>query len=349
MMKIAFRVLMVLAATAMLLGVFVRLRDQVEAQQQGGAVIESGKKKPMPTTTKPATTSSRPRDAAAKIPSVSWPQFVTVTLDERGRVVSQQIKTAEYFTEDLGNGVTMDMVRIPGGRFLMGSPPTEQERLNDEGPQHWVTVKEFYMGRFEVTCAQWKAVSNYAHLGLNSCSSGDIAKNDQMPVVYVDRIEAVEFCNSLSKKTGKVYRLPSEAEWEYAARAGTTTAFAFGPTITPQIVNYNGNYPYGSVSKGIYRTYTVPVGSLGVANAFGLFDMHGNVFEWVQDGWHDNYNEAPDDGSAWEVKENGRSLLRGGSYSSRGYRCRSAYRGSGVGYLQYMGLRVTSVAQTRAK
>jgi formylglycine-generating enzyme required for sulfatase activity len=119
----------------------------------------------------------------------------------------------------------------------------------------------------------------------------------------------------LSKATGREYRLPSEAEWEYACRAGTTTPFHFGETITTDLANYNGNYTYGSGSKGQYRKQTTDVGSFP-ANAFGLHDMHGNVWEWCQDTWHENYNGAPTDGSAW-VDENAnqnRMILRGGSW-----------------------------------
>src|SRR5262249_40887840 len=144
---------------------------------------------------------------------------------------------------------------------------------------------------------------------------------------HVSWEEAVEFCNRLEKKTGKPYRLPSEAEWEYAARAGTTTPFAFGPTITPKIVNYDGNYPYGSTPKGPYRQKTVKVGSLGAANAFGLYDMHGNVWEWCEDVCHDDYEGAPSDGSAW--LSGGYSscrIRRGGSWLDNGRRCRSALR-----------------------
>jgi serine/threonine protein kinase len=122
----------------------------------------------------------------------------------------------------------------------------------------------------------------------------------------------VPICEKLSQKTGKTYRLPSEAEWEYACRAGTTTPFYFGETITTDLVNYNGNSTYASAPKGQYRQQTTPVGSFP-PNAFGLYDMHGNVWEWCQDHWHDNYNGAPTDGSAWTDDNDNRSrLLRGG-------------------------------------
>jgi len=131
----------------------------------------------------------------------------------------------------------------------------------------------------------------------------------------------------LSQKTGKAYRLPSEAEWEYACRGGTTTPFHFGETITPEIANYDGSYPYGGGSKGKYRQETTPVGSFGVANAFGLYDMHGNVWEWCADGWHSNYLNAPSNVTIWlSSDETGERVIRGGSWSYGPWLCRTAQR-----------------------
>ena len=160
-------------------------------------------------------------------------------------------------------------------------------------------------------------------------------KGDDRPVEQVSWFEAVEFCDRLSHHTGRTYRLPSEAEWEYACRAGTTSPFHFGETITTDLANYRGtdepsfdwSGSYGRGPKGIYREETTPVGSFGIANAFGLYDMHGNVWEWCQDHWHDNYEGAPTDGSAWvdAVAEKGASrVLRGGSWYSYPAFCRSA-------------------------
>jgi len=255
-------------------------------------------------------------------------------------VVTRDTKQARYYVEDLGSGVTLEMVEVPGGAFMMGSPASEKDRSNDEGPQHRVTVPTFFMGRFEVTQAQWRAVmggepSNF--------------KGDNLPVESVSWNDAKDFCARLKQRTGKAYRLPSEAEWEYAARAGTTTPFAFGETITPQIVNYNGAYPYASAPKGEYREKTVPVGSLGVANAFGLSDLHGNVWEWCEDVWHPNYNGAPDDGRAWITGgDQNYRVLRGGSWFGDGWVCRAAYRyNSGPGDRDFdFGFRVVVAART---
>ena len=152
-------------------------------------------------------------------------------------------------------------------------------------------------------------------------------KGDRLPVENVDWDDAQEFCNRLSVHTGKTYRLPSEAEWEYACRAGTTTAFHFGETIAPELANYRGTLTYNDEPEGEYREKTIEVGSFP-ANAWGLHDMHGKVLELCEDDWHSNYDRAPDDGSAWvegDRKSTDR-LLRGGSWSSNPVYCRSALR-----------------------
>ena len=221
-----------------------------------------------------------------------------------------------------GQKVDFDMVTLPAGRFLMGSPPQEQGRDDDEGPQHPVTLPQFEIGKHEVTQRLWRAV-----MGTNPSRF----KGDDLPVESVSWNEAQEFCRRLSEKLGlngsNGYRLPSEAEWEYAARAGTTTPFAFGQNIDPGIVNYDGNYPYGDAAKGLYRQKTVPVGSLGRANGWGLFDLHGNVWEWVEDQYHGNYNGAPSDGRAWTGLAGGSyRVIRGGGWYGFAVYCRSARR-----------------------
>jgi formylglycine-generating enzyme required for sulfatase activity len=261
--------------------------------------------------------------------------FETVTVDQTGKIKQRQTKSAQAFTEDLGNGISLIMVQIPAGSFQMGSPTREAGRINDEGPQHPVKLPTFFIGKFEVTQAQWAAVAKLEKVNIDlnpepaNFKGSDPRGNGEAarPVEQISWFEAVEFCDRLSRKTGKTYRLPSEAEWEYACRAGTTTPFYFGETISTDLANYNGTSTYGNGAKGQYREQTTPVGSFP-ANAFGLHDMHGNVFEWCADHWHENYDRAPTDGSVWEAGGNQRRrCLRGCSWDNNPRVCRSAYRG----------------------
>ncbi|MCP2730369.1 formylglycine-generating enzyme family protein [Limnofasciculus baicalensis] len=246
-------------------------------------------------------------------------------------IINYHQQEALSFTEELDNEIQLEMVAIPGGSFMMGSPENELERRNSESPQHRVTIKPFFMGKYSVTQAQWQAVAFLPQVNRELNSDPSYFKGADRPVESVSWYDAVEFCSRLSIKTGQPYRLPSEAEWEYACRAGTTTPFHFGETITTKLANYNGNYTYGKGFKGEYRQETTPVGSFGVANEFGLYDMHGNVWEWCGDEWHDNYEGAPIDGSVWgENNENDHHsrLLRGGSCCEYPGFCRSVFRGN---------------------
>jgi formylglycine-generating enzyme required for sulfatase activity len=243
-------------------------------------------------------------------------EFETITIDERGQVVNRYSKQAKFFKEDLGNGVTLEMVSIPAGFFKIGSPAGEKGRSKYEVPQHTVNVPAFFMGKFEVTQEQYQQV-----MGENP----SYFQGAKRPVEQVSWDDAVEFCEKLSQKTGRTYRLPSEAEWEYAARAGTTTPFHFGEAITTELANYNGNYTYASAPKGKCRKQTTEVG-IFPPNAFGLYDMHGNVWEWCADTWHNNYKGAPSDGSAWIDNDDEYQVLRGGSWYDIPESCRSAFR-----------------------
>ncbi|MBG1270016.1 SUMF1/EgtB/PvdO family nonheme iron enzyme [Nostoc sp. WHI] len=244
-------------------------------------------------------------------------RFETVTVDKNGQVIKRDPnKQAKFFKENLGNGITLDMVEILGGSFNMGSPPGENGRTEYEEPQHAVNVSAFFIGKFEVTQEQYQQI-----MGSNPSSF----KGAKRPVEKVSWNDAVDFCNKLSQQTGCEYRLPSEAEWEYACRAGTTTPFYFGETITTELASYNGDYTYASEPKGKFREGTTEVGSFP-PNAFGLYDMHGNVWEWCQDTWHDSYKGAPSDGSAWIDNASQYPILRGGSWFSNPKNCRSASR-----------------------
>jgi formylglycine-generating enzyme required for sulfatase activity len=265
-------------------------------------------------------TTSQPTKKCLPVKFKSF-QFNVVTVNNQGKIISRVSNQSWFFTEDLGNKITLDMVEIPAGSFLMGSAasPTKQAISNNESesPQHKVNVPTFLMGKFAVTQEQYQQI-----MGKNPARF----KGAKRPVERVSWNDAVEFCSKLSQKTGRKYRLPSEAEWEYACRAGTTTPFHFGETITSDLANYDGSSTYASEPKGNYHQQTTDVGSFQVANAFGLYDMHGNVWEWCQDGWHNDYKGAPTDGSAWSSQSSDTKLLRGGSWLNNPDYCRSAFR-----------------------
>lgn len=243
-------------------------------------------------------------------------------------ITISQKSRAEYRIEDLGNGVKLELVSIPGGRFAMGAPNNELNACSSESPQHNVTVQPLLIGKFQVTQSQWNAVARFAKIKDDLNTDPSNFKGENLPVEEISWHEAIEFCARLSQRTKHAYRLPSEAEWEYACRAGTSTPFHFGETITPDLANYEWGDTYGSARKRIYRDEptTTKVGSFS-ANAFGLYDMHGNVWEWCADHWHMNYEGAPTDGSAWlSEDQNTPRLLRGGSWLYNPGRCRSAAR-----------------------
>ena len=255
--------------------------------------------------------------------------FETVTVNARGEIINRRNLQAKYFVEDLGNGVTLEMVQIPGGTFTMGSPRSEEGSLDRERPQHQVTAEPFFMGKYVITQEQYQVImgKNPSHFKNETTKwlFGRENRNKNRPVERVSWYDAVEFCDRLSKTTGKEYRLPSEAEWEYACRAGSATPFYFGEAIITDLANYNGNYPYACAPKGEYRKQTTDVG-IFPPNAFGLYDMHGNVFEWCADPWHDNYEGAPKDGRVWlENGNKNRSPLRGGSWDYDAWLCRCAF------------------------
>jgi formylglycine-generating enzyme required for sulfatase activity len=257
-------------------------------------------------------------------------EFDVITLNDDGSIKDRQTRRAMSYQEDLGSGMTLEMVQVPGGRFLMGTSFEEATLVQaayvrysgkdfadfwQEGPPREVSIQPFFIGAFEVTQAQWQAVSKLPKVNWDLPGDPSRTKGDDMPVTNISWQGAQEFCVRLSRATGRQYRLPSEAEWEYACRAGTTTAYHFGNAITTEFANYDGVYPYGSVWWGNSREAIVPVGMFGAPNAFGLYDMHGNVGEMCADPWHDNYKGAPCDGSVWLIGgDNYVHVVRGGDY-----------------------------------
>ena len=229
-------------------------------------------------------------------------------------------------------GACPEMVTIPPGAFLMGSPGSEERALAYDGreePQHEVQIDyRLAVGNYPVTFAEWDAaIAAGARLD-RSVDEG--WGRDRRPVIGVSREDAMAYIawlNSRLELTGSTgaYRLPSEAEWEFACRAGTTTPFSFGDTLTTAQANYNGE----TDDNGGNRRKTMPVGSFP-ANAFGLHDMHGNVWEWCEDVWNASYSESgrPDDGSAWLTGSVSRRVVRGGSWKVSALELRSAFRSS---------------------
>ena len=223
-----------------------------------------------------------------------------------------------------------EMVTVPAGEFLMGSPESERGRNKDEGPQHKVVFAQpFAAGKFEVTFAEWDACA--ADGGCANKPWDEGWGHGRHPVINVSWHDAQEYTAWLSRKTGKAYRLLTEAEWEYAARGTTkvtdpsTPPFSTGATINYRQANYDANFTYGSGPQGLYRQKTLDVGSLP-KNAFGLHDMHGNVWEWVQDCYKPSYEGAPDDGSALISNDCSLHILRGGAWNYYPKLLRSAYR-----------------------
>lgn len=275
-----------------------------------------------------------------------------------GRFLPGNGKT-EWF-KDLDAGP--EMAVVPAGSFLMGSSESEPDRegwmKGTESPQHHVVIaRPFAVGRHAITRGQFAAFIKSAgykpeagayvakggkveHDPQGSWRKPGFKQDDTHPVVCVNWDDAKAYAAWLTQQSGQTYRLLTEAEWEYAARAGTTTPFWWGTSITPAQANYDGNYTYAGGSKGVYRKATVPVGSFA-ANPWGLFNVHGNAWEWCEDGWRDTCAGAPTDGSAWlQGGEQGRRVVRGGSWyylprslrSALRFRLTSGYRVNDCGF-----------------
>jgi formylglycine-generating enzyme required for sulfatase activity len=254
--------------------------------------------------------------------------IVTVNRNAIGKFTKNQLqistrqKIGKIYIETLGNvqgkPIGLEMVFIPAGRFQIGSPMNELEHSEEESPRHILNIPAFFMSRFPITQRQWKKL-------MDNNPSIFIGNGDR-PVETVTWDDAQSFCQKLAQQTGRPYRLPSESEWEYACRAGTLTAFGFGETIAANLANYNGASPYKFALQSNSNSSTTEVGTYP-ANAFGLHDMHGNVWEWCADNWHDDYDLLPKDGSAWtQGGDRSCRVIRGGSWHDPAHYCRSAKR-----------------------
>ncbi|MFM7286076.1 MAG: formylglycine-generating enzyme family protein [Cyanobium sp.] len=301
---------------------------------------------------------------------------------EGWRVERRSLRLERALVE-LGEGIHLPLLWIPGDEFVMGSPPDELERRDSEGPQHRVRLAGFWLGQTPITQAQWRAVarlvpplgerwqrqlpanpSYFQPQGEKNAPERRFAllpgesNTEQRPVERVSWYDAMEFCRRLDTllpgTSGLRCTLPSEAQWEYACRAGGSMPFSCGETITPELANYDGNHTYANGPKGECRQQTTPVGMVP-ANGWGLHDMHGNVWEWCLDHWHGSYDDAPFDGRAWinpaakdsKAEEEQPRLLRGGSWGNRPMGCRSAHRGHGLpdGAVSLVGFRVVCLPQ----
>lgn len=272
-------------------------------------------------------------------------EFTVVTVDATCSRIDQRRGRAHVVVVEVGDGVELELVAIPGGAFQMGiSPETaariqqDRKRLNlsaeeasdriaAESPRHTVTVRPFLIGRYEVTQAQWRVVAAMPKVRHDLDLDPSDVEGDDLPVSCVSWRDAREFCARLSRASGLRVRLPSEAEWEYACRAGTTTAFHLGPTLPASLANFWAERPFGGAAVGFYREDVTEVGSFRIANAFGLYDMHGNVAEWCSDPWHASYDGAPATAESWEEGgDRHHRAVRGGSWYDSALDCRSSAR-----------------------
>jgi formylglycine-generating enzyme required for sulfatase activity len=213
--------------------------------------------------------------------------FETAFVDEYGAVTERHRKVARQFDEILDPDTILEMIGVPAGAFSMGAADDEEGARENERPRHLVSVPGFWLGKHPVTQKQWSAVMK------DLPKMDDNFRAPELPVVNVWLELALEFCTRLSQRYDREYRLPTEAEWEYACRAGTSTPFNVGQTIASELANFDGEQPYGNGAHSKFRRSTTEPGSIGFANGFGLHDMHGNVWEWCADIWHTDYLMAP--------------------------------------------------------
>lgn len=256
--------------------------------------------------------------------------FEVIKVDGLGHKIQQQQRQSQCFKEYLPNGRILEMVEIPTGSGRIGSPLEELARTMDEPEPQPVAFASFFMGKFPISQTQWAAVASLPQIKHPLAPMPSMCQGPNKPVEQVSWLDAVEFCDRLSVASGRLYRLPTEAEWEYACRAGSTTPFHFGKTLRTDIANYRGvdwsrknragreffeNGRYGRGPKGEYREETTDIGLFKFANAFGLHDLHGNVWEWCTNNTESAQTEVSNE-----------RPLRGGSWQSSPKSCRSAAR-----------------------
>jgi formylglycine-generating enzyme required for sulfatase activity len=233
--------------------------------------------------------------------------------------------TVTGYMEELGDGVTIAMIQIPAGRLLIGSPDKEAERQCHEGPPRLMRLSSFFLGQTTVTQAQWKVVAGWPKQKRELNPDPSRFKGANRPVERVSWEDAIEFCLRLIQRTRRRYGLPSESQWEFACKAGTISPYAFGETLTTGLANYDGSFTYGSGPLGVYRGKSTDVASFP-ANAWGLHEMHGNVWEWCLDSYASSYNITPCDGSPLLMDGGVQRVLRGGSWATFPSFCRSSSR-----------------------
>jgi formylglycine-generating enzyme required for sulfatase activity len=257
-----------------------------------------------------------------QIPNSHTYCFEAITLDSKADVVRREPREIKYIIEPIENQ-ELRMVIVPAGEYGMGSSGRKAPAC--EKPQHRVRVSAFLMSQYPITKAQWKIVATLPIVN-RKLKKAPCKGTINSPVTNVSWHDAVEFCDRLSRQTGYTYTLPTESQWEYACRAGTSTDFHFGETISAQYANYDGTRSYRLESPGIYREKPSSISEFKSPNKFGFFDMHGNVWEWCLDHWHDNYESAPSDGQAWLEAGKSIRLVRGGSWVSEPHLCRTSHR-----------------------
>ncbi len=252
--------------------------------------------------------------------------FDVPTLDKTGKVWRSQMRSAKFLPVSLKNADRLDMVAIDPGTFLMGAARSESRRKPVEVPQRRVRTSPFLISKHPITQSQWAAVATLPKIRRDLSPNPSYFQGRDRPVESVSWLEAVEFCDRLSQHTGRRFQLPSEAQWEYACRAGTQTPFHTGDTIASQFANYVGTYTYKAEPAGNYLKSTSPVGSYK-PNGFGLHDMHGNVWEWCADTWHRNYRNLSKHHNPMASHQQAQlRAIRGGSWLDSPDKIRSASR-----------------------